>query len=257
MMSGFGFGDFIFRTPDGNEVGRAHNLISLEEQLRIVPDESIHFHAERNHFSNWLKARTEFWLAYRLRPRKVTDFQSVEGLRQELISSLKLYQTIRQRGIITDFNKDLFDPVNSFARMGGGSLGGKARGLGFINTLINNYNVRNKFEDIEITVPSAVVIATDVFDQFIEKNHLENIALNELDDKVIIKKFLEAEFFPFDILKKLLGFLEIVQEPIAVRSSSLLEDSQFQPFAGVYETYMIPNKNPDINIRLQELLECI
>jgi CheY-like chemotaxis protein len=257
MMDHFGFGDFIFRTPDGKEVGRAHNLISLEEQLRIVPDESIHFHAERNHFSNWLKARTEFWLAYRLRPRKVTDFQSVEGLRQELISSLKLYQTIRQRGVITDFNKDLFDPVNSFARLGGGSLGGKARGLGFINTLINNYNVRNKFEDVEITVPSAVVIATDVFDQFIEKNHLENIALSELDDKVIIKKILETEFFPFDILKKLLGYLEIVKDPIAVRSSSLLEDSQFQPFAGVYETYMLPNNNPDINIRLQELLECI
>jgi len=145
MMDKFGFGDFIFRTPDGKEVGRAHNLISLEEQLRIVPDESINYHAERNHFSNWLKARTEFWLAYRLRPRKVTDFQSVEGLRQELISSLKLYQTSRQRGVITDFNKDLFDPVNSFARMGGGSLGGKARGLGFINTLINSYNVRNKF----------------------------------------------------------------------------------------------------------------
>jgi CheY-like chemotaxis protein len=257
MMSRFGFGDFIFRTPDGKEVGRAHNLITLEEQLRIVPDESIHYHAERNHFSNWLKARTEFWLAYRLRPRKVTDFKSVEGLRQELISSLKLYQTNRQRGVITDFNKDLFDPVNSFARLGGGSLGGKARGLGFINTLINNYNVRNKFEDVEITVPSAVVIATDIFDQFIEKNHLENIALSELDDKVIIKKFLETDFFPFEILKKLLGYLEIVKEPIAIRSSSLLEDSQFQPFAGVYETYMIPNNNPDINIRLQELLECI
>jgi CheY-like chemotaxis protein len=257
MMGRFGFGDFIFRTPDGNEVGRAHNLISLEEQLRIVPADSIQYHAERNHFSNWLKARTEFWLAYRLRPRKVTDFKSVEELREDLIHSLKLYQTIRQRGVITDFNKDLFDPVNSFARMGGGSLGGKARGLGFINTLINNYNVRNKFEDVEITVPSAVVIATDVFDQFIEKNHLENIALSELDDKTIIKKFLEAEFFPFDILKKLLGYLEIVKEPIAIRSSSLLEDSQFQPFAGVYETYMIPNNNPDINIRLQELLECI
>jgi CheY-like chemotaxis protein len=257
MMGRFGFGDFIFRTPDGIEVGRAHNLISLEEQLRIVPADSIQYHAERNHFSNWLKARTEFWLAYRLRPRKVTDFKSVEQLRQDLISSLKLYQTIRQRGVITDFNKDLFDPVNSFARLGGGSLGGKARGLGFINKLINNYNVRNKFEDVEITVPSAVVIATDVFDQFIEKNHLENIALSELDDKVIIKKFLETEFFPFDILKKLLGYLEIVKEPIAIRSSSLLEDSQFQPFAGVYETYMIPNNNPDINIRLQELLECI
>jgi CheY-like chemotaxis protein len=257
MMSRFGFGDFIFRTPDGKEVGRAHNLITLEEQLRTVPAESIQYHAERNHFSNWLKARTEFWLAYKLRPRKVTDFESVEELRRDLISALKLYQSIRQRGVITDFNKDLFDPNNSFARMGGGSLGGKARGLGFINTLINTYNIRNRFEDVEITVPSAIVIATDIFDQFIEKNHFENIALSEADDKVIIKKFLEAEFFPFDILKKLIGYLEIVKEPLAVRSSSLLEDSQFQPFAGVYETYMLPNNNPDMNIRLHELLECI
>jgi hypothetical protein len=257
MMNRFGFGDFIFYTPDGTEVGRAHNLITLEEQLRRVPAESIRFHAERNHFSNWLKARTEFWLAYKLRPRKVSDFKSVEDLRLDLINSLKLYQTIRQRGVITDFNKDLFDPINSFARMGGGSLGGKARGLGFINNLINNYNIRNRFEDVEITVPSAIVIATDVFDHFVEINHLENISLNELDDKVIIKKFLEANLFPLDILNKLKDFLAIIKEPLAIRSSSLLEDSQFQPFAGVYETYMLPNNNANSEIRLQELLECI
>ncbi|MDR3609745.1 MAG: PEP/pyruvate-binding domain-containing protein [Ignavibacteriaceae bacterium] len=257
MMERFGFGDFIFYTPDGKEVGSAHNLITLEEQLKSVPVESILYHAERNHFSNWLKARTEFWLAYRLRPRQVTDFKSGEELRQDLISSLRFYQTIRQRGVISDFNKDLFDPVNSFARMGGGSLGGKARGLGFINNLINNYNIRNRFEYVEITVPSAIVIATDVFNNFLEINHLENISLNEPEDKVILKRFLEAQHFPLDILNKLRDFLAIIKEPLAVRSSSLLEDSQFQPFAGVYETYMLPNNNSDIDTRLQELLECI
>ena len=257
ILDRFGFGDFVFYNMQGQVVGRANNLKTLEEQLQIVPDESILYHSERNHFSNWLKARTEFWLAYRLRPRSVSDFKSVAELRAELINSLKIYRHIRQRGIITDFNKELFDSKNSFARIGGGSLGGKARGLGFINTLINDYGIRDRFEGVEITVPSAVVIATDVYDHFLEVNHLESFALNEPDDRTIIKKFLEAQYFPLDILKKLRDFLEIITEPLAIRSSSLLEDSQFQPFAGVYETYMLPNNNPDIEIRLQELLECI
>lgn len=257
MLARFGFGDFVFCTPDGREVGRANNLKTLEETLKTVPAESILYHGERNHFSNWLKARTEFWLAYQLRPRKVADFQSADHLRNELINWLQYYKEIRQRGMITDFNKEIFDPKNSFARIGSGSLGGKARGLGFINTLINTYNVRHKFEGIEITVPSAVVIATDVYDQFLEMNNLVEFAINENNDQVILKKFLEAELFPEEIIAKLREFLEILQEPLAIRSSSLLEDSQFQPFAGVYETYMISNSNPDFDIRLHELLECI
>jgi CheY-like chemotaxis protein len=188
MLSNFGFGDFNFHTPDGKVVGRANNLKSLEEQLKIVPDESIVYHAEKNQFSNWLKARTEFWLAHKLRPRQVTDFQSVSELREELITTIRHYQELRQRGIITDYDKDSYDPQNSFARMGGGSLGGKARGLGFINNLINNFNIRNKFPGVEISVPSAVVIATDIFDQFLEENNLENFALQENDDQEIFQE---------------------------------------------------------------------
>jgi CheY-like chemotaxis protein len=257
MLSRFGFGDFVFCLPSGEEVARATNLKQLEECIKTVPDESLLLHAERNHFSNWLKARTEFWLAHMLRPRKVMDFKSADHLRKELINWLNIYQQIRQRGIITDFNKEIFDPKNSFARIGVGSLGGKARGLGFINTLINNYNIRAKFEAIELSVPSAGVIATDVFDHFLEANHLEGFALHETDDMLITKKFLEAQEFPAEVLNKLRDFLEIIKEPLAIRSSSLLEDSQFQPFAGVYETYMLPNNSDDIEIRLQELLECI
>jgi CheY-like chemotaxis protein len=257
MMNNFGFGDFTFMTPDGSVVGHAYNLKTLEEQLKIVPEESIVYHAERNHFSNWLKARTEFWLAHKLRPRKVTDFHSPELLRVELITALRQYQESRQRGTITDFDKNSFDPKNSFARIGGGSLGGKARGLGFINTLIDNYRIRGKFEGVEISVPSAVVIATEVFDHFLEANSLFNFALNELDDTKIIRRFITAGHFPKDIINKLYDFLEIIREPLAVRSSSLLEDSQFQPFAGVYQTYMIPNNNEDIEVRMQELLQCI
>lgn len=257
MNQYFSFGDFIFRTSNGLEVGRANDLRSLEEQLKIVPEESIVYHASRNHFSNWLKARTEFWLAQKLRPRKVSDYPSVEHLRKDLIYSLRNYRHMRQRGIITDFSKETFDPRSSFARIGGGSLGGKARGLGFVNTLINNYNVRNQFPGVKIFVPPAVVLGTDVFDQFVDENNLRKFALNCNDDEEITKKFLEADKFPEDILGELAAFLDIIHEPLAVRSSSLLEDSQYHPFAGVYETYMIPNNHYNPLIRLNDLLNAI
>jgi CheY-like chemotaxis protein len=257
IMKNFGFGDFTFRDAAGREVGCASNLSELEEQLRTVPGESIVYHARRNHFSNWLKARTEFWLAYQLRPHKVDDFATVEDLRQELISSLRKYREIRQRGVITDFDKETFNPKNSFTRLGSGSLGGKARGLGFINQLINNYDVHNKFAGVEVSVPSAVVIATDVFDIFLQENGLEQFALTETNDEEILQRFVGAKKFPKDIIHKLSDLLDIVHEPLAVRSSSLLEDSQYQPFAGVYQTFMIPNNDIEKTIRLEQLIQSI
>lgn len=257
MLNNFGFGDFVFKLNDGTEVGRAGDLKMLEEQLKVVPDESILFHAHRNHFSNWLKARTEFWLAQQLRPKRADEFESVQQLRDLIINSLKMYRELRQRGVITEFSKETFDPQNSFARIGTGSLGGKARGLGFINTLINNYNIRDKFPGVEIHVPSAVVIATDVFDRFLTENHLEHFALQVTDDNELRRIFSHARYFPPDIIEKLQAFLEITTSPLAVRSSSLLEDSQYQPFAGVYQTYMIANNNPDPAVRLTELLQAI
>ena len=257
MNQYFSFGDFIFKVPPGNEVARASDLKGLEDALNTVPAESIKFHAERNHFSNWLKARTEFWLAHQLRPRKVSDYSSVEELRNDLIKSLNRYRYLRQRGLITDFNKEAFDPDSSFARIGGGSLGGKARGLGFVNTLINDYNVRDSFEDVIISVPPAVVIGTEVFDQFLDENNLRNFALNCNDDAEITKRFLEAENFPDEILGDLAAFLQLIHSPLAVRSSSLLEDSQYHPFAGVYETYMLPNNQANPLVRLNDLLNTI
>ncbi|MDT3695704.1 MAG: PEP/pyruvate-binding domain-containing protein [Ignavibacterium sp.] len=257
MLQNFGFGDFIFINNDGKEVFRASNLSQLEEALKRIPDESLVYHASRNHFSKWLKARTEFYLAHELRPHKVTDFGSVQGLRDRLLTSLQEYRKLQQSGIILDFNKDIFDTKNSFARIGGGSLGGKARGLGFINILLTNYNLKHKFDGVEISVPSAIVIGTDVFDHFITDNKLENFAITEIDDLTLTQKFVDSKIFPEEITNKLREFLEITHCPLAVRSSSLLEDSQFLPFAGVYETYMIPNSNPDIEIRLDELLQSI
>jgi len=253
----FGFGDFIFRTADNKEVSRAHDLLTLEKQLAIVPEESVKYHAEQNHFSNWLKARTEFWLAYQLRPRRVSDFETLEALRKDLIASLRNYRKLRQRGLITDFNKDSFDVQNGFARIGGGSLGGKARGLGFVNSLITNYQMQDKFKDIRIYVPPTVVLGTDVFDTFLDENNLQDLALNSTDDIEITRLFLEAMNFPDDVLDDLRAFLELITKPLAVRSSSLLEDSQYHPFAGVYETYFLPNNNKDLQIRIDELLDAI
>jgi CheY-like chemotaxis protein/septum formation topological specificity factor MinE len=257
MLNNFGFGDFVFRLENGTEIGRVNDLISLGESLKSIPLESLKYHAERNHFSKWLKARTEFWLAHRLRPRKVSDFESLEHLREELIEAIRNYIEYRQRGLITEFNKDTFDSKDSFARIGTGSLGGKARGLGFVNILINHKKIRNKFDRIEITVPAAVIIATDVFDYFLEKNKLDIVQLQSIKDDEVLRKFQRAKKFPKEISEKLKEFLEINTEPLAVRSSSLLEDSQFQPFAGVYQTCMLPNNHSDIKVRLTELLNAV
>ncbi len=257
MVENLGFGDFTFRTADGTEVARANNLKSLQEKLEIVPEESIVYHASRNNFSNWLKARTEFWLAHKLRPRKVSDFATVEDLRKNLINTLKQYLELRTRGIITDFSPETFDIKNSFSRIGGGSLGGKARGLGFVNHIITNFDFADRFHGVKIFVPSAVVLGTEVFDQFLEENDLLNFAFSTKNDDELDQRFLESKNFPKEVRKKLQQFLDIVKVPLAVRSSSLLEDSQFQPFAGVYRTYMIPNENESLTVRLHQLISCI
>ncbi len=257
MLKSFGFGDFVFRLSDGREVARAQNLHSFFEKVMSVPEECIVYHAERNHFSNWLKARTEFWLSFQLRPMKVSDFKSVNDLRNTIIDSVKRYQDMRHRGVTTDFNKETFDHKYGFARLGLGSLGGKARGLGFINSLMNSRQLRNSFPGVEIYVPAAIVLTTDIFDKFMEDNSIEYYQLNDLNDKEVLTKFLHETRFSGEVIYRLRDFLEIVREPLAVRSSSLLEDSQFQPFAGVYETFMIANDNPDIERRLQELLQSI
>jgi hypothetical protein len=187
----------------------------------------------------------------------VSDYPSVEALRQDLIASLHSYRNIRQRGIIADFSKEVFDPESSLARIGEGSLGGKARGLGFVSTLINDYNVRDRFEGVRISVPPAVVVPTDIFDRFVDGNNLRKFAMDCDDDREITRRFLEATEFPEDILADLAAFLDLVRTPLAVRSSSLMEDSQYHPFAGVYETYMLPNSNPNPLIRLNDLLNSI
>ncbi len=257
MVDQFAFGDFVFRLRDGTETGRAADLRSLEDQLRTVPAESVGYHAERNHFSNWLTARTEFGLARALRPRKVEDFRSLEDLRHVLIEAINDYRHEQNELLVGDFDRQAFDPdARFFARIGSGSLGGKARGLAFVRHLLGLHRVSRRFPGVRVGVPPAVVLATDVFDRFLAENDLLADALDTTDDAMVLARFLAARL-PDDLMMDLAVFLEAVRVPLAVRSSSLLEDSQYQPFTGVYETFMLPNNQPDLRDRMLQLVTAI
>ena len=257
MVESFAFGDFIFRMPDGTEVDRARDLKTLEEKLNTVPIQSIAFHGERNHFSNWFTARTEFALARKLRPRRVSEFATLEDLRRDLIASIAEYRRERSDTLVADFDRHSFDPsTNFFARIGGGSLGGKARGLAFVRYLLNYHGLGRRFPGVHIAVPPAVVLATDCFDRFLRRNALLDLAFGSRDDDAIVAAFLAAAL-PGDMMEHLHTFVDRVHWPLAVRSSSLLEDSQYQPFTGVYETFMLANNHPDTGERLEQLIQAI
>jgi len=257
MIEHFGFGDFVFRLADGREVARASDLKHLEELLRVVPAESIAFHGERNHFSHWLTARTEFALARRLRPRKVEEFATLEDLRHDLIESIAEYRRQQSHALIADFDRGTFEPHTPFfARIGGGSLGGKARGLAFARHLLAREAAVRGFPAVEIDVPPAIVLATDCFDRFLADHELLDFALHHPDDAEILRRFLAVPL-PADVMADLERFVRAVDWPLAVRSSSLLEDSQYQPFAGVYETFMLANDRGDTHQRLETLAAAI
>jgi CheY-like chemotaxis protein len=251
------FGDFVFRTADKTEVARATDLNSLEECLRTVPVESIAYHGQRNHFSRWLTARTESALAQKLRPRKVSDFATVEDLRKNLIDSIAEYRREQSEELIGDFKLAAFQSGGSyFLRIASGSLGGKARGLAFVRHLLHKRRFSRRFPNVSVTVPPATVIATDAFDKFLAENSLLDFAIHETDDAEIQQRFLDASL-PASLTQDLRAFLAEAHYPLAVRSSSLLEDSQYQPFTGVYETFMLGNQSEDHDFRFHQLSEAI
>lgn len=253
LVEQLGFGDFVFRLPDGTEVGRAGDMNELEKALAEVPAASVAFHSERNHFSHWLAARTEFALAQKLRPRKVSDFANLEELRHDLIDSIAEYRREQSQVLVGDFNPAAFRATDAFfLRIGGGSLGGKARGLAFVRHLLHRNRAAARFPGVRIAVPPSLVLATDLFDQFLKDNQLHDFAIRCGDDTEIEQRFLAATL-PASLRTKLRAFLEEVRYPLAVRSSSLLEDSQYQPFTGVYETFMLANRHPDLKVRLAQL----
>jgi CheY-like chemotaxis protein len=256
MLQHFGFGDFVFRSPNGSEVARVSDLRGLEERLATVPDESLVYHASRNHFSRWLKARTEFALAHELRPRRLSDYDGPTALRDSLIQAIADYRREQARTLVTDFDRDDFDLSGDFYRMGGGSLGGKARGLAFVRRLLAEQGLRRRFPGVEVAVPVSAVLGTDVFDRFLDDNDLRNFAI-ECEDELEVRARFAAAPFPEEAALDVARFLDLASWPLAVRSSSLLEDSQHQPFTGVYDTLMLANDAWSHGTRVQRAIEAI
>ncbi len=256
IIDNFGFGDFVFRWPDGREEARVRDLREMIRALHVVPGSLIRHHAERNHFSAWLKARTEFELASRLRPRGVDDFPSLQDLRQYLISSMTDYLRQIQRQAIMDYKTGSFDEFVAFAKIGDGSLGGKGRGLAFVQKLLNQNRI--DIPGAEIDVPQTVALASDIFEEFLDENGLQRLPreVESLSDAEILNRF-RAGRFNNTRRTELAGLLDQVREPLAIRSSSILEDSLFQPFAGVYATIMLPNNNASLDVRLAQVLEAV
>jgi len=258
FMSHLGFGHFIFRMPDGTEVDRASNLRELEEKAARIPEESLWFHARRNHFSNWLMARSEIGLASAFRAVQASEFSSAEEMRQYIVSHLHGLRRWRQKGVVAQFNTSHFDPdVSDFVKIGQGSLGGKARSLAFMSALLQeDPAIYEKYKDISIEIPKTLVISTDAFESFVSRNNLQHFASEEVPDQEIADAFLKAEM-PDWLVQELAFYLSQVKVPLSIRSSSALEDLQFQPYAGLYETYMIPNNHPDPSVRLKQLTKAI
>lgn len=256
VLNNFGFGDFVFKDAQGHEIGHARTIQEFEDMIRLVPEESIVYHSCRNHISIWFRARTEFEVAEKLRPKKVEDYNSVDALRKDILREIQMLRERNQSGVIADFKTANFDYQNSFVRIGTGSLGGKARGIAFINALLTKTNLAEKFDNVVIETPRTFVVCSEVFEEFVHSNDLQGFAMEEIRNDLIARRFTKAEL-PERIINDLKILAREVTYPLAVRSSSLLEDSQMLPFAGLYSTYMLPNNNPDYKKRLKQLCRAI
>ncbi len=257
LMDYLGFGPFIFKLPDGREISRANDLYSLEQRLRNIPDESFVFHCQQNDFSRWLFSLAEVELASRFRPLRGIDFDSVKVHRQHLIKMIEQQRRDRLKGVIVDFDKDRFDPETGFLKIGKGSLGGKARGQAFISSLLHrSVELFESFDTVDIFVPQTLVITTEGFDTFVRMNRLTEMVLEDLPDEIIAQRFMAADF-PETLRFQLASYLDTVHYPLAVRSSSLLEDARFKPYAGLYKTFFLANDHDDIDCRLDQLINAI
>ncbi len=239
----FSFGDFEFWDPVQEKVlVTVKDLNGLQKALSSVTDDAILYHAIRSEYSKWLKSRALFPLADLFSKVEYDDFDDTKKIREFLINAIKVYRVYRSRGIISKFNKDKYDEYLGFARIGDGALGGKGRGLAFIDSFLKRNKLFNKYKDVFISIPRTVVLSTDVFDEFIEEHKLISFVAKTKDDNEILKEFISKPL-PQWVLEDIQAFLNIIKRPIAVRSSSVLEDSLYQPFAGVFATYMIPQSN--------------
>ena len=240
IMSDFGFGDFIIKNPaTGEEILRIRDLKELQNHIFDIPAESLLYHASYNDISRWLYSRAMFPIAEIIKAHRFRDINEAPAVRQLFFDLIVKYRKMKNRGVVAVFHRNRFDYYSNFARIGQGSLGGKGRGLAFIDNIIKHNPICDDFEGVTISIPRSVVLCTDIFDEFMEHNALYPIALSDAPDEEILHRFLEAHL-PERLVEDFYALFEVVDKPLAVRSSSLLEDSHYQPFAGIYSTYMIP-----------------
>ncbi len=257
IVRNFAFGDFIFRDPEtGRKVARAGDLQALQQEILQVPDKVLEAHTKHNDFSKWLNARAILPIAQMFKFLRFEDFDSIQELREYIHQSISNYRISKGRGVIAIFDKSSYDEYLLFTRIGEGSIGGKARGLAFINNLIEKHKLFNKWDNIVITVPRTVVISTDLFDEFMDQNDLFKIALSDSPDEVILDHFVRGRL-PSRLHQDLYALVEVTRNPLAVRSSSKLEDSHYQPFAGIYSTYMLPNLKEDHKLMVEMITSAI
>ncbi len=239
IMQRFGFGDFVILNPHTKEeIMRIKDLKDLQKKIFQIPDDSLIYHLSRNHFSRFFYSRAMFPPAEVLKHVDVSDYKDMDEARKLIFDLIVQYRRMKNAGVVAIYQKDRFDEYSNFARIGDGSLGGKGRGLAFIGTMVKRYPALER-ENFAVNIPKTVVICTDIFDEFMESNELYPIALSDADDEMILRYFLRASL-PARLIEDLMAFFDVVKGPIAVRSSSLLEDSHYQPFAGIYSTYMVP-----------------
>ena len=238
----FGFGDLVFRNPTtGAEVVRIHNLKELQDNIFTIPEDSFVYHTAHNHISRWLCSRAMFPLSEFLKRITQNEYEDVLEHRQLIFDAIVRYRKMKNRGVVAEYLRGRFDRFSHFARIGEGSLGGKGRGIAFVDHFLKKHPVFESIPDVEIRIPKTLVLCTDIFDRFMEDNNLYPVALSDLPDEAILQAFL-ASPLPEELLGDIQTFCEVVTGPVAVRSSSLLEDSHYQPYAGVYATYMIPDR---------------
>lgn len=251
------FGDFVFIDPEtGNEIFRATDLKSLQDLIFQVPESSLEYHIRRNHISKWLTARALFPIAEIFKYFRPEDFGNFDEIRRFIFDTIDRYRQSKGRGIIAKFYRESYDEYQIFSRIGDGSMGGKGRGLAFIDSVLKRNYLMHQFEGITLTIPRTVVLSTDVFDEFMEVNNLYPVAMSDISNEEMLRNFLNA-CIPSRVHKDLFSFITVARNPIAVRSSSLLEDSHYQPFAGIYSTYMIPNLHDNDHQMLEMLGQAI
>lgn len=240
VAENFGFGDFIFRNPHTKEeVARVHNLKELQNVVFSIPADSFLYHISRNHISRWLYSRAIFPVAEFLKQITWESLKDIDAHREIIFEAIVKYRKMKNQGVVAVFQRDRFDRYSNFARIGDGSLGGKGRGLAFIDNMVKRHAEFDEFENAQVVIPKTVVLCTDIFDEFMDNNNLYQLALSDASDDDILRHFLRAKL-PDRLVEDFFAFFDVVKSPIAIRSSSLLEDSHYQPFAGIYSTYMIP-----------------